>query len=65
LSQILREMEEEEDGRHAGWIEQTLQKQPREQVEAAETKWRAIDEHVAAALQRLVAGKFWRKSIPE
>jgi len=64
LSQILREMEEEEDGKHAGWIEQTLQKQPREQVEAAETKWRAIDEHVAAALQRLVAEKIWRKSFP-
>jgi hypothetical protein len=54
LSQILHEMEEEENGEHAGWIEETLQQQPHEQVEAAETKWRAIDERVAAELELMV-----------
>jgi hypothetical protein len=58
LSQILHEMEEEADGEHAGWIEETLLQHPRERVEAAEAKWRAVDERVAAALERLVAEKF-------
>jgi len=58
LTQIVREMQEEEDGQHAGWIERTLLQQPSERVEAAETKWRAVDERVAAALERVVAQKF-------
>jgi hypothetical protein len=61
LNRIVREMEEEEDGEHAGWIEQALQRQPRERVDAAEAKWRAVDERVAAALEGLVAEKFQRK----
>lgn len=58
LTQIVREMQEEEDGQHAGWIERTLLQQPRERLEAAEAKWHAVDERVAAALERLVAQKF-------
>ncbi len=58
LSQILREMEAEENDEHAGWIEETLEQHPREQVEAAETKWCAIDEQVAAALERMMTEKF-------
>jgi hypothetical protein len=61
LSQILHEMEEEADGEHAGWIEQTLQQEPRERVETAEVKWRSVDERVVAALERLVAEKFRMK----
>jgi hypothetical protein len=58
LARILHEMQEEADGEHAGWIQRTLQRQPRSQVEAAEAKWREVDERVAAALARLVAQKF-------
>jgi hypothetical protein len=63
LTQILHEMEEEADGEHAGWIEQTLEQQPPERVEAAEAKWRAVDERVATALQHLVAEKFGTKLV--
>jgi hypothetical protein len=65
LSQILHEMEEEENGEHAGWIEETLQQQPHEQVEAAETKWRAIDRCVAAELEQMVEEKFSAKAVPK
>lgn len=58
LAKILHEMEEEENGEHAGWIEKTLQQQPHEKVEAAEARWRAVDERVVAALQQMVAKKF-------
>ena len=58
LIQILHEMEEEEHGAHAGWLEKALQRHPHDEVEAAESKWRAIDERVAAALHRMVAKKF-------
>jgi hypothetical protein len=58
LSQILHEMEEEAEGEHAGWIKEALLKQPRARVEAAELKWRAVDERVAVELQRLVEQKF-------
>jgi hypothetical protein len=63
LTQILREMEDESDGEHAGWIEQTLEREPPERVEAAEAKWRAIDERVAAGLEQLVAKKFHMNAI--
>jgi hypothetical protein len=62
LEQILREMQQEEDGAHGGWIEQALDKLPRQEVEVAEAKWRAIDERVAAALQRVVVEKFPAKA---
>ena len=52
LGKILAEMEEEAE--HEGWIEETLERMPREQVEAAETKWRAIDERVTAELEQEV-----------
>ena len=58
LHQILREMQEEQDDAHAGWIEQALEQLPRRDVEAAEAKWRAIDDRVATDLARMVAQKF-------
>lgn len=50
LRKIVHEMEEEEDGEHAGWIDRRLQLLPHNEVEAAEEKWRAIDEKVEAGL---------------
>jgi hypothetical protein len=64
LTQILHQMEEEADGEHAGWIERTLGQQPRERVEAAEAKWRAIDQRVATTLERFVAEKFRDECLP-
>jgi hypothetical protein len=57
-------MEEEADGEHAGWIERTLGQQPRERVEAAEAKWRDIDQRVATVLERFVAEKFRDEGLP-
>ena len=58
LSHILREMEEEEDGAHAGWIDKILQQHPPAEVEAAESKWRAVDAKVATALQSWLVENF-------
>jgi hypothetical protein len=58
LNQILREMQQEQDDAHAGWIEHALDRLPRRDVEAAEAKWRAIDDRVAADLAHAVAKKF-------
>jgi hypothetical protein len=63
LAKILREMEEEDDGEHEGWIEEALEKLPGERVEAAETEWRAIDERVAAELERMVNEKFPKEAV--
>jgi bacterioferritin (cytochrome b1) len=58
LRAILREMEEEEEGEHAGWIDRALSALPSDEVAAAERKWRAIDETVAGELAALVRSKF-------
>jgi bacterioferritin (cytochrome b1) len=58
LRAILREMEEEEGDEHAGWIDRALGTLPPDEVAAAERKWRAIDEAVAAELTALVRAKF-------
>ncbi|MGH7713046.1 MAG: hypothetical protein ACREOG_17270 [Gemmatimonadaceae bacterium] len=58
LEEILREMEEEHDGEHAGWIDRALDRLPHDRVEAAETKWRAVDEAVVADLERDVNARF-------
>lgn len=58
LAEILQEMEEEEDGEHAGWIDQVLRAQPEAAVEAAGRKWREVDAQVAAELERSVAARF-------
>lgn len=50
LRQIVHEMEEEEDGEHAGWIGRRLQLLPHDEVEKAEKKWSAIDAEVEASL---------------
>ena len=58
LRHIVREMEEEEDGEHAGWIDRRLQLLPHEEVERAEAKWSAIDAAVADELARQLETKF-------
>ena len=63
LTRILHEMEEEDGGEHEGWIEAALEKLPREQVEAAEEKWRAVDARVAAELERKVDTLFPKEAI--
>ena len=51
LRRIVHEMEEEEDGEHAGWIDRRLQLLPHEEVERAEKKWRTVDAEVATHLE--------------
>jgi bacterioferritin (cytochrome b1) len=58
LTEILHEMEEEEDGEHAGWIEEVLRTHPQESVETANRKWHAIDAAVAGELERIVVARF-------
>ena len=58
LHTILRDMEEEHDGEHAGWIEEALKQQPHEHVEAAERKWHDVDAAVVADLHALVGARF-------
>jgi hypothetical protein len=58
LGTILREMEEEEGGEHAGWIARALERQPRALVEAADRKWGAIDAAVAGELEAMVQTRF-------
>ena len=58
LEEILREMEEEHGEEHAGWIDAALEKLPEEAVEAAEQKWRAVDETVVTELERDVNARF-------
>jgi bacterioferritin (cytochrome b1) len=58
LTEILHEMEEEEDGEHAGWIDEVLRRHPQAAVETANRKWHAIDADVADALEQIVAARF-------
>lgn len=50
LSGIVRDMEEEDHGDGESWIESALDACPRDQVEAAEAKWHAVDERVVKEL---------------
>jgi hypothetical protein len=56
LRAIVRE--EEEHAGDAGWIERALASRPSEVVEAAERRWGAVDEAVAAELERMIAERF-------
>jgi bacterioferritin (cytochrome b1) len=58
LTQILHEMDEEEDGGHAGWIDEVLRTHPQAAVETANRKWHAIDAAVAGQIERMVAARF-------
>ena len=58
LTAILHEMEDEENGEHAGWIDGALRAHPPTAVDAANRKWHAIDADVADELERIVAAKF-------
>ena len=58
LTEILHEMEAEEEDDHAGWIDKVLDTHPQSEVEAAKRKWRAIDAEVAAELEQRIAAQF-------
>jgi bacterioferritin (cytochrome b1) len=58
LSDILHEMEEEDHGEAGSWIEAALEEQPRDSVEAAERKWRAVDATVVAEIGEMRDAKF-------
>ena len=58
LMAILHEMEEEEDGEHAGWIDEVLRTHPHAEVEIANRRWHAIDADVAGEIERIVAARF-------
>jgi bacterioferritin (cytochrome b1) len=58
LSAILVEMEEEDHGDEESWIEAALEQQPKDHVEAAERKWRAVDATVVSELEEMANAKF-------
>jgi len=58
LRTIVHEMEEEEDGEHAGWIDRRLQILPHDEVEQAGKKWSGIDAEVEVALNRQLLAEF-------
>jgi hypothetical protein len=58
LRAILREMEDEEQDDHAGWIDEALRGHPQAAVETARGKWRAIDVEVTGELERIVDARF-------
>ena len=58
LGGILREMEAEDHGEADSWIERALSRHPAAQVEAAEKRWRAVDEKVAADLAAMIDTRF-------
>lgn len=58
LAAIVHDMEEEEHGDEDSWIEAALSKHPRDQVEAAEQKWRAVDAAVAQAMSDDLDARF-------
>jgi bacterioferritin (cytochrome b1) len=58
LTEILHEMEDEERGEHAGWIDEALRAHPQAAVETANHKWHAIDVDVAGEVERIVTVRF-------
>jgi hypothetical protein len=58
LGAILAEMRAEHGDGHAGWIEHVLARHPRDVVEAAETKWKAVDAAVVADLHAFADERF-------
>jgi hypothetical protein len=58
LTGILHEMEAEDHGEEGSWIEAALGQHPKDEVEAAEKKWRAVDAAVVAKLAAAVDTRF-------
>ena len=58
LRAILDDMEHEDHGEGESWIERALGGLPAELVEAAERRWRAVDQTVAAELEEMVTSRF-------
>lgn len=58
LTEILAEMEEEDHGEEGSWIEAALDQHPKDAVEAAEKKWRAVDAAVVAEIARMADAQF-------
>jgi hypothetical protein len=58
LAAIVDEMEREEEEEHAGWIDEALDRQPRDAVESAERRWRGIDAAVVKEIEDMVDIRF-------
>lgn len=58
LTEILHEMEEEDHGEEGSWIEAALDRHPKDRVEAAEQKWRAVDATVVTELAAMADAQF-------
>ena len=64
LSDILSEMRSEDHGEKDSWVERALAQRPRDQVETAERRWRAVGEAVALELQQMVDARWARQAEP-
>jgi len=60
IAGILDEMEHEHGDEHAGWIDRALDALPPADVEAAEARWRTVDETVTGELTRSLEARFPR-----
>ena len=58
LTAIVHEMEEEDHGEEGSWIEAALEQLPKDDVEAAEAKWRAVDAAVVADIAAAMDARF-------
>jgi bacterioferritin (cytochrome b1) len=58
LTHILQEMEEEDHGEEGSWIEAALDRHPKDEVKAAEEKWRAVDAAAVAELAAAIDARF-------
>lgn len=58
LEAILVDMEEEAHGDEESWIEVALDQEPKDHVEAAEKKWKAVDAAVIGELAAATAARF-------
>ncbi|HJR59890.1 MAG TPA: hypothetical protein VJ813_10840 [Vicinamibacterales bacterium] len=63
LGAIVAEMEAKHGAEHAGWIELALDRLDRAEVDAARGKWQAVDERVAARLERGLDERFGVRSL--
>ena len=58
LAAIVSEMEREDTGEHAGWIDEALEAFPGDAVEAAERRWREVDAAVVKEVHDMVNARF-------
>jgi hypothetical protein len=60
IAGILEEMEHEHGDEHAGWMDRALHSLPAPDVQAAEVKWRDVDQTVTDELARAFEARFSR-----